>query len=100
MADDVRAVPRVLLADVAEDFEMIERILGPEVKVARAASLEDALEAIVAGVDLVLCGIHFDDSRMFDLLRYVKADPTLRSIPATPAWRRASPRTRWRRDSR
>lgn len=81
MAHDVRGVPRVLLADVAEDFPTIERILGPDVAVVRAERLDDALGAMTSGLDLVLCGIHFDDSRMFDLLRYAKADPVLRGVP-------------------
>lgn len=31
--------------------------------------------------DLIVCGLHFDDSRMFDLLRHAKSNPRTRSIP-------------------
>jgi CheY-like chemotaxis protein len=81
VADDHRTVPRVLLADVKEDFSSIAQILEPDATVVRASTLDEALGAVTTGVDLVLCGIHFDDSRMFDLLRYVKADPTMRGVP-------------------
>jgi hypothetical protein len=32
-------------------------------------------------IDLIICGMHFDDSRMFDLLQYAKSNPKTRSIP-------------------
>jgi hypothetical protein len=44
-------------------------------------TLEMAKEVARDNIDVILCGLHFDDSRMFDLLRFVKADPALRAIP-------------------
>jgi hypothetical protein len=49
--------------------------------VAVCTSLADAKAVLDDSIGLIACGVHFDDGRMFDLLRYVKADPRLRSIP-------------------
>ena len=73
-------LPRVLLADVVQGFASIERILDGDVTFVHATTLDEALEAMVE-VDLILCGVHFDDSRMFDLLRYAKASPEARGKP-------------------
>jgi hypothetical protein len=43
--------------------------------------MEEALVVATQGVEIIICGIHFDDSRMFELLRAIKADSYLRSIP-------------------
>jgi len=66
---------RVLVADTAEGDRRIAAILsGYELKFVR--TLEEARRALQDdGIDLVLIGVHFDDSRMFDLLRYVRANP-------------------------
>ena len=44
-------------------------------------TLEAAKQAVHDDIDVVLCGLHFDECRMFDLLRFMKADPGLRRIP-------------------
>ena len=66
---------RVLVADTAEGDRRIAAILsGYELRFVR--TLEEARCALQDdGIDLVLIGVHFDDSRMFDLLRYVRANP-------------------------
>lgn len=32
-------------------------------------------------IDLVMCGVYFDESRMFDLLRFAKSHPSIDAIP-------------------
>jgi DNA-binding response OmpR family regulator len=66
---------RVLIADTAEGDRRIAAILtGYELKFVR--TLDEARHALQAdGFDLALIGVHFDDSRMFDLLRYMQANP-------------------------
>jgi DNA-binding response OmpR family regulator len=66
---------RVLVADTAEGDRRIAAILaGYEIKFVR--TLDEARRALQAdGFDLVLVGVHFDDSRMFDLLRYMQTNP-------------------------
>jgi hypothetical protein len=44
-------------------------------------SLAQARKALNSKVDVILCGVNFDSSRMFDLLAYVNEHPKLRNIP-------------------
>ena len=64
---------RILVADTPEGDPRISRILaGYEVVFVRTlAEARRALERESFG--LVLAGVHFDDSRMFDLLRYLQS---------------------------
>ena len=63
-------------------FPMIgTSVTGTEMLLVPCVTLEMAKEVVHDNIDVILCGLHFDDSRMFDLLRFVKADPTLRTIP-------------------
>lgn len=61
--------PRVLVADVAAGQTTVQNVLGREATIIEANSLEKALAELKEGVSLVICGLHFDESRMFDLLR-------------------------------
>ena len=54
---------------------------GIEMLLVPCVTLDMAKEVVRDNIDVILCGLHFDDSRMFDLLRFVKADPALRTIP-------------------
>ena len=45
------------------------------------STIEEAFYVAAQGVDIIVCGIHFDDSRMFELLRAIKADPGLSKTP-------------------
>ena len=66
---------RVLVADTAEGDRRITAILaGYELEFVR--TLDEARRELKDdGFSLVLIGVHFDDSRMFDLLRYMQATP-------------------------
>jgi DNA-binding response OmpR family regulator len=66
---------RVLVADTAEGDRRIGAILaGYEIAFVR--TLEEARRALKDdGFGLVLIGVHFDDSRMFDLLRTLQSTP-------------------------
>jgi hypothetical protein len=66
---------------VPEDIEILQQILGNTGKLLERAPLPSAILLLKRGADLIIGGIHFDDSRMFDLLRIAKADPELRGIP-------------------
>jgi len=64
---------KVLIADTpAGDRRISEILSGHELEFVR--TLADAQRAVERdGFALVLVGVHFDESRMFDLLRYVQA---------------------------
>lgn len=56
---------------LARDFELV-----------LCHTLEEARQALFGGgIDLIIAGIHFDESRMFNLLRYAQADPVTNGIP-------------------
>jgi SpoU rRNA methylase family enzyme len=72
---------KVLVADVPEEDEKIRECLpGHELVFVR--TLGDAIRALRAnGYQLVVIGMHFDESRMFELLQYTKAMPAYKDVP-------------------
>jgi DNA-binding response OmpR family regulator len=63
---------RILVADTLEADARLKRIL-PDHELVFSRTLADAQRCADAdGFDLVVIGVHFDDSRMFDLLRFVR----------------------------
>lgn len=75
------ALKCILVADVPAGVRTVENVLGMSATVIGTNILDEAVSLLRKGVDLIVCGIHFDDSRMFDLLRLTKADPSTRAIP-------------------
>jgi PleD family two-component response regulator len=72
---------RVLVADVPEADDKIRECL-PDRELVFVRSLGQAIRALRAdGFQLVIIGMHFDESRMFELLQYVKALPDYRDVP-------------------
>ena len=59
----------------------VENVIGTSATVIGMNTLDEAISLLRKGVDLIVCGIHFDDSRMFDLLRLAKADPSIQAVP-------------------
>lgn len=57
---------RILAADRPAGTQTIVNILGEEFEVVTAESFVQAENLLDERWDLILCGIHFDDSRMFD----------------------------------
>ena len=55
--------------------------LAPEFDLTHCDNLDHAKSLLIKPMDLILCTVLFDGSRMFDLLRYVKENPATKSIP-------------------
>ena len=72
---------KVLVAIRPDDVEVMRRVLGDEFEVVACVSLAEAQAAVTPHMDMIACGVHFDDGRMFDLLTFVKSDPALSGIP-------------------
>lgn len=72
---------KIVVAIRPEDAEMMRSVLGDEFDLVLCTSLSEAQEALTPEVDMIACGVHFDDGRMFDLLKHAKADEALRAIP-------------------
>lgn len=61
---------RIFIAATTEDSAAIERILGDKHEFVTVRVMSEALAKVKSeAFDLVMIGVHFDQSRMFDLLR-------------------------------
>ena len=63
--------PRVLLASTPGADPILRHILAPLGAIVSAFTHEEAIAQIEAGVDLVVCSLRFDESRMLDLIAEV-----------------------------
>ena len=72
---------KVLVAIRPEDADLMRRVFGEEFEVISCITLAEAQAALSTDLAMIACGVHFDDGRMFDLLKQVKADPQLAAIP-------------------
>lgn len=72
---------KVLLAIRPDDAGVMRRILGDEFEVLACVSLAKAQAALTPTMDMIACGVHFDDGRMSDLHKFAKADSALSHIP-------------------
>jgi CheY-like chemotaxis protein len=72
---------KMLAAIPSDGTEVLRRAMGSAVDLLPAVTMQEALAVARQGVDVIVCGIHFDDSRMFELLRTIKADSDLRRVP-------------------
>ena len=72
---------RILVADTSDSDRRLSAILaGQDVMFARTIGEAQRLLA-QQQFDLVMIGVHFDDSRMFDLLRQVRIEGRNKGIP-------------------
>jgi len=72
----------ILVAATPSAFKTMRSALENRFSLTHCFNLDAARAALDdAPVDLILCCTHFDESRMFDLLRYVKMQPALHRIP-------------------
>src|ERR1700712_1748739 len=72
---------KVLVAIRPEDEDVMRRVFGEEFEVINCLTLAEAQAALSADLAMIACGVHFDDGRMFDLLKLVKSEPRLSGIP-------------------
>lgn len=91
---------RILIADTPEDVICIERILGEEHELSVVSKISDAMFQFRENdFDLLMIGIHFDESRMFDLLRAIQTTPTETEKPIICFCTRDTQMTRTLHDS-
>src|SRR5206468_896761 len=60
---------------------VLSATLAGEGSLVAAASLRQAKRILADDTALVICGCHFDEGRMYDLLRWMRSQPSLRSTP-------------------
>lgn len=73
--------PRILVADTPESVEVFRHTLTSSFDLAPASTFDAARAALEPRPALVVCGCHFDEDRMYDLLRLIKAAPALGNLP-------------------
>lgn len=79
--DDGAQPKRVLIADVPEAIPMLTKALDQGFNLLPRTSWIGACSAVHQEIDLVLCGIGFEESKMFDLLDYLRGQQETRSTP-------------------
>lgn len=70
----------ILIAAGAEGRARLRRILEPVHNLLFAKTMQEALDA-APKCDVLVCGLEFDESRMFDFLQSLNADRELRTKP-------------------
>lgn len=70
------AKPKVLAAVPPASLEVVSRVVAKDVELVFTNALSSAQALLAATPDfaMVLCGVHFDESRMYDLLEYAHRD--------------------------
>jgi hypothetical protein len=74
-------VRRVLVAGTQDAIDAARAALGRQFELATAYSVGEALKEVQGGVELVVCNVRFDDSRMFDFLGALNAMPGTSRVP-------------------
>jgi CheY-like chemotaxis protein len=72
---------RILIAATPTSAQVLSSILESDFELIITDSIDHARSHLEEGIDLIACDTHFDDCRMFDLLRISKANPVTRPIP-------------------
>jgi len=69
------AKPRVLVAARPIACAPVREALGEDAEIVDAHTMDDALRQLQGAepIGLVICTVYFDDSRMFDLLRWARS---------------------------
>jgi len=72
---------RILVACVPQAYTRLFAILSGH-ELSFASTMSDARASLKGdGFDMIMVGVHFDESKMFDLLRYVRADQRYDQAP-------------------
>ena len=91
------ARPRVLVAGTSHTIEAVAEAVGDAGEILPARSVEEALLRLHEHVEIVVCDVRFDDSRMFDFLQKLKErppDPECRVVCVRTSGARLSPNLR------
>lgn len=70
----------VLVADAPEGIALIEKALHGAARIIPARTGDEAISRAVEA-DIIALGVHFNNSRIFDVIRMTKSDPDTRYTP-------------------
>jgi hypothetical protein len=88
---------RILIAGTRDAIEALSEVLRHDVEVVPAHSVREALDLFDARIDMVVCNVRFDESRMFDFLLALRQKPggeNVRVVSFRNAGAELSPRMR------
>jgi hypothetical protein len=71
----------LLVAIRPDDVELMRSALAADFGLSFCHSLAAARAGLAAPVDAVICGLHFDDGNMFELLRQLRFQSDTRRLP-------------------
>lgn len=75
-------MPRILIADVPQGLHRAQKSLGRHYHLICVSTIQEAEKVLsVRKFDMVICGVQFDNSRMFDLLQYIRSVDHLDDMP-------------------
>jgi CheY-like chemotaxis protein len=74
-------MPPIVVADRGEALGVLRTDLPANLPLVSAETVDKARDLITPDTPLVLCDCHFDDGRMYELLRWLKASPGLAGVP-------------------
>ena len=72
---------RIVIADTPEGVEAFRRALTTTLPLVSSTSLDQVRGLLYPPPALVVCGCHFDEGKMYDLLRHLKATAALSRVP-------------------
>jgi hypothetical protein len=61
-------MPRILVAGTFDAIDALTGVLHNDAELVTARSVQDALDLFEPTIDVVVCNVRFDESRMFDFL--------------------------------
>jgi CheY-like chemotaxis protein len=68
-------MPRILVAGTTEAIEALRELLRDDAELVLARSVREALDLFDPQIDLVVCNVRFDESRMFDFVLALRQKP-------------------------
>ena len=73
--------PIILVAGTPNAIRTAQDVLGPSYGYRVALSVEEAIGMLSSGIDLIVCSVSFDGSRMFDFMQAARSSAQTRAIP-------------------
>ncbi|MGV3740702.1 MAG: hypothetical protein ACO1NO_00140 [Burkholderiaceae bacterium] len=72
---------KILLAVSTPELHGLMMEILHEHRLCIVTTVDQAIEAFHPELDLIICGLHFDMGRMYELLQYAKYSPKVKNIP-------------------
>jgi hypothetical protein len=72
---------KILIAEAADAIPIAEDVLGDTFDLTFCTDMDDVIGHLSRKTGLILCGAHFDDCQMYELLKLAKSLPHVAPIP-------------------